>query len=283
MKKIILQILVILLLAISIPAQTEEQEPILIDEIRRTSDGDTFARLDRLIYELSQKPDAKAVIRIYGENKNCFLCNYRKGSWITGILKNVRKVPSEKYAIEYCNEVTEAKTLIQLYLLPPMTNLPKCEETVEIPKQSALFDKIHFFYKDNKLSPLEDISIDAISLSHGEYSQSALAVVKKILENSPESKIYIFAYLGTNPEFDFGSENNEEPKKKKRTLDKKSLAKKMLLIAKNELIKNGISSAQIITDYGGYVDDKRRLEFWFVPKGSEIPKPQPNYIPKKVK
>ena len=276
MKKIILQILVVLLLAISIPAQTEEKKPILIDEFGKTSDEDTFARLDRLINELSQRPDAKAVIRIYGENENCFLCNYRRGSWITGILKNVRKVPSEKYAIEYCNEVTEAKTLTQLYLLPPMANLPKCEETVEIPKQSALFDKIHFYYKDNKLSPLEAL-IEVVGPAHGEYSQSALAVVKKILESSPESKIYILAYLGTNLEYDFDSENDGEPKK--RTLDKKSLAKKMLLIAKNELIKNGISSAQIITDYGGYVDDKRRLEFWFVPKGGEIPKRQLSQLP----
>jgi hypothetical protein len=57
----------------------------------------------------------------------------------------------------------------------------------------------------------------------------------------------------------------------------------MLLNAKTKFIKNGINPAQIETINGGYVDDKRRLEFWFVPKGGEIPKPKPDYFPKRLK
>ncbi len=55
----------------------------------------------------------------------------------------------------------------------------------------------------------------------------------------------------------------------------------MILNAKKELIKNGIKSSQIETIKSGYSNGKRRLEFWLVPKGGEIPKLKSNYFPKK--
>ena len=53
--------------------------------------------------------------------------------------------------------------------------------------------------------------------------------------------------------------------------------------AQTEFIKKGVAASQIITVDGGYVNDFRTLELWFVPKGGEIPKPKPDYLSKKAK
>ncbi len=49
------------------------------------------------------------------------------------------------------------------------------------------------------------------------------------------------------------------------------------------MIKNGFNGSRIELVEGGYIsgDGERRLEFWFVPKDSDIPKPKPDAFPKK--
>ncbi len=276
MRKIVSQILAILLLAISISAQTEEPNPFLIDEFGSVNAEEMFARLDNLTNQLSENPNTKAIIRIYGGNENCFACHYHRGSLIIAILKNTRKILSEKYLIEHCVESKE-DLRTELYLMPKTAKLPGCQRTLEIPKKSSLFDTIHFISADEKLLPLEDYYIDVIDTARGAYSRNALKAVKDNLDKSPENKIYVIAYLGTNPEENYEEENGKTIRK----LDKKSLAKKMLLNARNEIIKNGIKPFQIEAIDGGYVEGRRILEFWFVPKGGEIPKPKPDYFPKK--
>lgn len=101
------------------------------------------------------------------------------------------------------------------------------------------------------------------------------------MNESPESKVYVIAYLGVNVEEILVDKNGKATVKSRRKLDKKSVTKELFLNARNELIKNGIKPSQIETIEGGYIDDKRKLEFWFVPKGGEIPKPKPTYFPKK--
>ena len=101
------------------------------------------------------------------------------------------------------------------------------------------------------------------------------------MDKSPENKIYVIAYLGTNLESGYFDEKKGYIEKEIRKPDKKSLAGKLLLNAKKEIAKNGIDAAQIETIVGGYKDGRRKLEFWFVPKGGEIPKPKPDYFPKK--
>jgi hypothetical protein len=278
MRKITLQILIVLAFAFSVLAQ--EEKPILIDEFERSILEELLGRIDSLASELSKRPDTKAVIRIYTGKEDDFALHYRYGSLIDAILKNRGKTPTDKYTIEYCTG-NKSKQITQLYLLPPTVRLPKCEEVFEIPEKPVLFDKILFFYNDNKLMPLEDIYPDAISSTHGEYSLNAIEAFKDALNKFPESKIYILAYLGTNPEEKHRDKNGETIVKIKRKLDKKFVAKELLLNARNELIKNGIKPSQIETIEGGYLDDKRALEFWFVPKGGDIPKPKPTYFPKK--
>lgn len=64
MRKIVSHILAILLLAISISAQTEEPNPFLIDEFGSVNAEEMFARLDNLTNQLSENPNTKAIIRI---------------------------------------------------------------------------------------------------------------------------------------------------------------------------------------------------------------------------
>lgn len=284
MNKCIAQILFILILTISISAQTEEREPILIDEFGIVNSEQMAASLDGYMVSLMNNPNARGVIRISGDDEECFLCRYRRSSWIGAYVKNTRKFPSERYMIEYCDE-NKVNFRTQLYLLPKAeSKLPKCEETLSIPKKSILFDGIYFYFEDDKITPLEDSFIDVVGPAHGEYSRNVLKKVKILLEKSPESKIYIIVYLGTNFQTGYYDEKKEKYIEKEiRNLDKKSLAKILLKNVKKEFIKNGIKLSQIETIEGGYVEGKRELEFWFVPKGEEIPKPKPNYFPKKTK
>ena len=95
---------------------------------------DKAMRLDIFVYQLSNKPNTKGVIRIYGGNEDCFLCRYFEASWFEAYLKNTRKFSSERYLFEYCDE-NEKSLQTQLYLLPIGLTLPRCEETVESPKK----------------------------------------------------------------------------------------------------------------------------------------------------
>ena len=104
-------------------------------------------------------------------------------------------------------------------------------------------------------------------------------VLKRLLNNAPESKLYVIAYLQTNFEED---EAGKIIIGKPSRVDKKSYANKMFRAARKELLENGFSPSQIVTINGGYVNgNARRLEFWFVPQGGEIPKPKPDYVSKK--
>jgi len=287
MKNLISRVSVILFLAVSVSAQIEEKQPRLVDEFGRLNAEENFARLDFLAFELSKNEGLTSVIRIHGGGENCFLCHYWQGSYTTAIIKSrlsyIRNSVKEnqffdRYSIEYCNGSDDLR--VQLYLMPPESTLPGCNQTLEIPKNSVLFQTIYFF-SNNQIKPLENTFVASTSEADGEYSLKSLKEVKNILDEEAESKIYIIAYLGTNLEHEYYDKKKGFVKKEIRKLDRKSLAKRLIQNAKNEFFKNGIKSSQIETIEGGYVDNKRRLEFWFVPKGGEIPKPKPDYFPKK--
>ena len=281
MNKFVLQILIVLLFSIALSAQINDLQPILVDEFGEINNEDTAARLDNFINEVSNMPNMKGIVRIYSRDEDCFLCRYREASWIDPYLKNTRKFSPEKYSFEYC-DADEKGLRIQLYSLPIGAALPKCEETISSPKNTVLFDGTRFYDPDvNKLTPLEDNVIDVVGMPNGEYSRNTLIKVKEILDKSPESKIYIVVYLGTNLAQGYYDEKRGYIEKTIRNLDKKSLAKKLLQNAKDEFVKNGIKPSQIESVEGGYVDSVKRLEFYLVPKGGENPKPKPDYFPKK--
>ena len=267
MQKLTLQLLFTLFLfTTAIYTQTEQQKPILLDEFGKLNAEENFARLDFLTSELLKNENLKAVIRINGGSENCFLCHYWQGSYTSAILKS-RKYPLDKFTIEYCNENEDLQ--VQFYLMPPKSTLPVCNQKLEMPKKSVLFQTVYFF-STNQIVPLENTLVESTSPADGDYSLNALQIVKSFLNKESEGKIYIIAYLGTN--FDEYGEGI-------RRLDKKSLARKLIKNAKSEFVKNGVQPSQVESVEGGYVEGERKLEFWFVPKGGEIPKPKPNYFP----
>lgn len=276
MLNIILQVAVILFFITSAYAQTEEQRPILIDEFGRVNAEESFARTDSLNIKLSENKNSKAVIRIIG-GEDCFLCHYSRGSYITAILKS-RKYSFDKYSIEYCSENKELR--IQFYLMPPNSTLPACRQTLKVPRQTVLFQRVSFF-SNYRITPLENTYVESTSPADGEYSLKALKAAKDILDKSLESKIYILVYLGTNKKEIYENNSDNSVEKTIRRLDKRTIAGKMIISAINELVKNGIKTSQIKTVNGGYLDGTRELQFWFVPKSGEIPKPKPDYFPKK--
>jgi hypothetical protein len=272
-KKITSQILFILALAFSISAQ--ENQPQLLDEFGKLSNDDLNARLDNLAFEISKIPKSKALVRIYGgEGGN----SYVRGSWIKSVWTVNRKNPPEKLLIQFCN-INKEPRRTRFFVVRENDKVEVCEESLFAPSATALFETIYFAQPDFELVPMEDTFIYVDAASQGEYSRFAQDALKRLLIVSPQSRVYLVVYLQTNFETDF---KGKITSRKTSLLDKKSLTAKMLGSAKDNLLKNGFLPSQIVALDGGYVNgNERRLEFWFVPKGGEIPKPKPDYFPKK--
>jgi len=277
MKKIILQVSVVLALAFSISAQ--ENQPKLIDEFGNMPLGETMARLQGVMLEVEKIPNSKALIRIYGGREDYFAFSYNRGSMMKAVIKNNLLLPIEKVIIQFCN-INQESVYTRFYIVRDNDKLETCDENLTSPKQTVLFDTVGFYSQKFKLTPLEHLIVEH-GFSDGEYSQFSQDVLKRLLNESPESKLYIIAYLQTNFE---EAENGKIIVGKPSRFDKKFYANKMFRVARKELLKNGFSASQIVTINGDYVNGNgRRLEFWFVPQGGEIPKPKPDCIPKKIK
>jgi len=277
MKKIISHVLAVLLLTISISAQ--DNQPVLFDELSNVPLDELMARIDNLAVQIGNVPNSKALIRIYGGRKNSFMYSYSRGATIKAYVKNNKKLSVERFIIQFCN-INNEPLWTRFFIVRENDKLETCDENFSIPKETIFFSNISFYSTKFKLKLLEDLPVD-FGLYDGEYWQSSLNILKKLLNDSPENKVYLIAYLKTNFDED---ENGQLIVGKTGNLDKKSYAGKMFRAARKELLKNGFSASQIVALDGGYVDAReRRLEFWFVPKGGEIPKPNHDYIPKKAK
>lgn len=282
MRKIILQILVALFLAVSV--STQENQPRLLGEFGEMPIGAMKAYVDGVAYELNELPNHKVLVRIYGGRKYSFASAYVRGSQIKSFWANFVKRPAEKLLIQFCN-INEEPIRTEFFAIRENDKVESCDENLIVPKKTVLFytayfDTTYFEVPEITFDPIEKY-YPAVEGSSGEYSEFAQNILKSFLKNSPGNKIYIIAYLNANFE---SVENGEFVTKKVPTLDRKSYANKMFRAARKELIKNGFLPSQIVTINGGYINGNgRRLEFWFVPKGGEIPKPKPDYIPKKIK
>ncbi len=277
----IVPLLVVLLLAVSISAQ--DNQPELLDEFSSMPHDELLARIDSFANEVNKIPKSKALVRISGGNKGYFGSPYIRGSLIKSGWTNNRKNLAEKLLIQFCN-VNEKTVYTRFFIVRENDKVETCEENLIAPKQTVLFENVS--YIDYGLTPdtvfdsIEDTYLPTDS-SPVQYSGFALNILKSFLKDSPESKVYIIAYLQTNFEED---ENGKIIIGNPSSLDKKSYAAKMFRAARRKLIKKGFSPSQIVTIDGAYVNgNERRLEFWFVPKGGEIPKPKPDYFPKKAK
>ena len=273
MKNLISQVLIILFLVVAVSAQTNQPE--LIDEFGKLFNDDLNARIDNLASELNKTPQAKALVKIYGGEGGI---SYVRGSWIKSVWNTNRKNPPEKLLIQFCN-VNKEPLLTRVFIVRENDKVEVCEENLSAPSATTLFESVSFGLPDFELVPMEDTFIYVDAVQQGEYSRFALDVLKRLLIISPQSRVYVVGYLQTN--FETDSRIRIVSRKMSRP-DKKSLAAKMLQSANDTLLKNGFSASQIVTINGGYVNaNGRRLEFRFVPKGGKIPKPQPDYVPKK--
>ena len=274
MRIIILQISVVLLLTVSISAQ--ENQPKLIDEFGKMPLDEMNARLDNLALEVIKTPQSKALVRIYGGEGNY---SYVRGSIMKSVWNLNRKNPPEKLLIQFCN-INKEPLLTRFFVVRENDKVKVCEENLTVPKETVLLETVYSdSYPDWKFDAIEDNVVFA-DVSEGEYSEFSQNALKRLLSNSPEGRVYIIAYTLTNFEKDYTT--GKVISKRTKGLDKKYIAKKMLRLARTKLFKKGVSPSQIITIDGGYINkSQRRLEFWFVPKGGAIPKPKPDYFPKK--
>lgn len=280
MKSLISQIIVVLFLSISISAQ--ENQPELVDEFGKIHSDELMFRIDGFARHIYKIPNSKALVRISGGNKDYFGLPYVRGSIIKSGWEYNVKQPAEKLLIQFCN-VNEGPLHTQFFIVRENDKVETCNENLIIPKQTVLFDDSHFYVDfetpEFAFDSIENRYVAWESVNPAQYSEFALNILKKMLKDSPENKVYIIAYLQTNFEED---ENGKTVVGKPSNLDKKYYAQKMFRVVRKKLIKNGFSNSQIKTLDGGYVNGNgRRLEFWFVPQGGEIPKPKPEYLPKK--
>lgn len=285
MRNVILQLSAVLTLAFSISAQ--ENQPVLFDEFGKMSNHDLLWRISGLAVEIYKIPNSKALVRISGGNKDYFGSPYIRGSLIKSGWENNRNNPADKLLIQFCN-VNEGTIYTRFFIVRENDKVETCDENFIAPKQTVLFERVSYTYyfeyletSEAAFDSIEDTYLEYEGVPPPQYSKFALNIIKRLLKDSPESKVYIIAYLQTNFEQD---EYGKFLTKKTSSLDKKSYAAKMFRAARKELIKNGLSPSQMVMINGGYVNGNgRRLELWFVPKGGAIPKPKPDYIPKKAK
>lgn len=275
-------VLFILFLAVSIAAQ--ENRPRLIDEIGKLPSEELQARIGAWGIEAGKSADSRVLVRISGGAKSEFASAYVFGSVIKSIWNNSLKYRPETLLIQVCgidNEPVQA----QVFAVGEKDKAESCEDSPNAPTATVLFETADF---KTILAGSSEVEFNAIESnftvpegSDGEYSEFAQNVLKKFLNDSPASRLYIISYLNTNFETD---ESGKVISGKPNKPDKKSISRKMIRSAKNELLKKGFSAAQIVTLDGGYVNGNgRRLEFWFVPEGGAIPRPKPEYLPKSGK
>lgn len=189
-----------------------------------------------------------------------------------------RKINAEKIKVQNCDSEKDY-VVVEFFLVLQDSDIPKCNDELPIPKDTVLFTvwnyKNPYIYYDD---PYEIVGADNF------IAESARKVLKELSDKSPESKIYLIGYLGTNP-YSEGKKNEkgEWEDVEIRKPDKPAQIKKMLREVESNYVKSGIIASKIVKIEGGYQEGTRNIKVYFVPKGGEIPKPQPNYFPEKTK
>ena len=280
MKKIASQILAVLLLTVSIAAQVEDNQPKLIDEFGFMPADELMARIDALANQIAATPNSRALIRVSGGQKNYFAFSYVYGSEISAYWSHSRKLPSAKLSIQFC-DIGPQPGMVKFFVMRENDKTPVCNENLTAPPQTTLFETVTFDFYDFPKFKFTPIESDGFYMegANGEYSGFSQNALKKLLKDSPQSRVCIVAYGLTNFKTNLeGEVISKDPKR----LDKKYVAARMINHARAELLKNGFAAARIVALDGGYVNgNARRLEFWFVPPGGAVPKPQPDYVPKR--
>lgn len=252
----------------------------LKDEFGRTNLEDMMARLDIFAYShLSNNPENKLLIRIEGGTDRWFAYPFMQGAIMKAYLTNMRKVPGEQVLVQYC-EIGDVEIRKQLFLVPPGAKVESCNEQITLPKQTKYFSG----FSENPYNNFDEKNDGCCYIEGAGEAVSKIEdeILLKLVSQNPEMKIYLIGYAG---HFTISKEkqtkNGKWTTEEKTKADSKNIIDKLLKKEKARLEKMGIDSSKIFTIKGGYMEDQRSVKLFLVPKDGEIPKPEPDYFPKK--
>lgn len=273
------QISLILCFALASFAQTAAEKPVLIDEFGATSTEDWMARTDAAIVSSlmnsnSENSKARLRIKISGGTDNLYSAAYNYASSLTGYIKRNRGISPEKFSFDFCN-LNKENLKTQFFSYSADYDFPKCEEKLDLPKKTVLFEEVYSYFSELSLIPTEESFAD-IGPSEGDYSKFALDALSNFLEKHPSSKVIVIGYLNANEKWN----SKGVLVVNRKRFDKSSELSKIFAKTKNLLIQNGINARQIQFINGGYMNNSKNLEFWLMPEGGALPKPKPDYSTK---
>ena len=218
--------------------------------------------------------NSRILLRI--EGGGAFLYPFMWGARMKAHLVGNLGFDSRNIQVQNC-DLDGREIKAQFFLIPEKAIIPFCNDTIPVPQKTFRYSVRGY---DNP--HLEADEVYSIPDKEGAISKTYYKLLKELLNKSPESKLLLIGYLGTNFYNEYRHKKNGDlvdfPFRK---IDKPILMRKMLQENVASFTKQGVAQTRISTINGGYKDSTRIVEIWFVPKGGEIPKPKPDYFPKR--
>lgn len=278
MRKL-LQIISILVFSISILAQTEEQKTVLVDEFGELNSETLSVRIENFRTELQNNPNSKGYVIIYRDKTLPVGFSIRYQVKIQNYLTENLGVSQARFEFINGGLAVEKNTQLWISMDGSRPSIKNSLSEEPEPNKTFLFDEFPYPGKNDVggCCAIDGYTEEAKKASLDKFAQK--------LKNQPLNKGYIILY-GQNctdcSESAVYSKNGKYLGTKSNIyLDFKTEITKSLLKEKTYLLKNyGIKSSRIIAINGGY-KEWRTMELWIVPKEGEIPKPKPDYFPKK--
>lgn len=266
MIRILLHSILVILFFCVFGIAKKSDTPFIVDEFGKINSEELTARLDNYFYEYERysdrNPKSRAVIIIQLGKTNTPGFFYRHSTRIKLYLTKVRKIPEDR--IIFAQGQTSDYLTIKLYLIPDGL-LPEFNDSFESNKKAKTFLFDSFDYTNEDFG-----TCCIIDNFKREETESTLTALSNLAKTTPESKIYLIAYGCKNCK-NYGASKN----------DSRAYAQNFLKEAKEFLSSRKVENSRIDTNNGGFRKKIRKVEIWFVPKGGEIPKPKPDYFPKK--
>lgn len=264
--KIFCAILLSLTLFISL-AFTQINEPKKIDEFGKIDSEYLTVKLQQFNLYLYSEPNLIGQILIHNGKDETPGFPYKYRAAISSYLK-FYKIKDEQIRVTICE--SEEKQRTEIWIFPNLQGLKICKNETPNLTKTTLFDSIYYSPEMGSCCLIDEFE-DA------EY-EASLKAFANILKENKSSKAFIFFYLGTNLYWTADKRNKE---KAVRELDAPKVFKELVKKSKKIMSENGVESSRFVLINGGYKDSTRNIELWYVPQNGEIPKPKPNYFPRK--
>jgi hypothetical protein len=258
MKKIIFTYFVFILFTTSIFAQARK-----FNEFSEINSESLTATLEQVRNEIAETPNSFAQIMIFRGEKNLPSFPLRLGTKISSFLV-MYGIKEDRIIVTPCNYETIQKT--EIWILENKESLKSCEPNSTDFSKTILFDLAYYGTDGGDTCCLID------SFGYAE-NESAINAFAKLLKDNPDSKAYLYIYLGSGP---YGLKNGRTIQK----YDSPRFYAKMSKNIKRGLKQNGVNLKRVVFKNSGYKGWTRNIEFWFVPKDGKTPKPKPSYISK---